>query len=174
MTETPGEGARVRQMYCDGKTVAAIKAETELTGHAIYFWLDGGPIQDGKRLLPPIPRRVARVHKVSSGARRALVARIMRAAELQVSAIERRIETGSDQMDKDSRTLAVISRTLNELSAIDERNRETKRKKAPPDERTKPAVDDDVPDDVEELRRSLARQLDAIIAEGGDMLSGGS
>jgi hypothetical protein len=175
MTDIPETGAQVRQMYVDGKSVAAIKAETELSSHAIYFWLDGGPTIDGKRLAPPIPRRVARVHKVTSGARRALVARIMRSAELQVSAIERRLESNPEQMDKDARTLAVISRTLSELTAIDERNRETKRRKAPTkNEAADPVVDDHAPDDVDELRRSLARQLDAIIAQGGGMLSGQS
>jgi hypothetical protein len=161
MVEIPQAAQRARQMYADGATTAAIKAETKLTGYAIYVWLDGGPLVDGKPPLEAIPRRVVR----TTGERRALVARIMRSSEQQVSAIEQRVDPNPEQMDKDARTLAIISRTLNELSAIDERNREIKRKKALHDNDKPRSVEQPVPRNVDELRRSLARKLEAILAE---------
>jgi hypothetical protein len=165
MDDIPEAAQRARQMYADGATTAAIKAETGLTGHAIYVWLDGGPPVGGRRPLEPIPRRVVRARRVTAGERHALVARIMRSSEQQVGVIEQRVDPRSGQMDKDARTLAVISRTLSELGAIDERDREIERRKALHDDDKSRSAEQPVPRNVDELRRSLARKLEAIIAE---------
>lgn len=165
MADIPEAAQRARQMYADGKTVAAIKAETELTGHAIYFWVDGGPLSDGKPTLEPLPRRVTRTQKVTAGDRIAMIARIMRSCDRQIGEIECRINPSPGQLDQDSRRLAMISRTLNELTAIDQRNRELKQKKVSrDDDKSRPAVQP-VPRNSDELRRSLARKLESIIAE---------
>jgi hypothetical protein len=164
MPVIPEAAQRARQMYADGKSIAAIKAETGMTGHAIYFWLDGGPVTDGRPALAPIGRRVVRAKEVTPGDRLTMIARIMRSCDQQISEIERRINPSPSQMDQDSRRLAMISRTLNELTAIDQRNREMKQKKAPRDN-DKSRTEQPVPRNYDELRRSLARKLEAIIAE---------
>jgi hypothetical protein len=165
MVEIPDNARRARQMYADGKSVAAIKAETEMTGHAIYFWLGGGPQIAGRPTLEPIPRRVTRTTKVTPDDRRAMIARIMRSCDKQISEIERRVNPSPTQLDHDSRRLALISRTLNELTAIDQRNSELKRKNVQPNNDKSGNARQAVPRDADELRRSLARKLEAIIAE---------
>jgi hypothetical protein len=162
MAEIPEAAQRARQMYADGKSVAAIKAETEMTGHAIYFWLGGGPQIEGRPALPPIPRRVTRTRRVTPDDRRAMIARIMRSCDRQISEIERRVNPSPTQVDHDSRRLALISRTLNELTAIDQRNKEIKRQADNDKSRN---ARQPTPRDADELRRSLARKLEAIIAE---------
>jgi hypothetical protein len=164
MVEIPEAAHRARQMYAEGNSIAAIKAETELSGHAVYFWLDGGPVVDGKLLLKPIERRVVRPRNITAGDRLSMIARIMRGCDRQITEIEGRINPSPSQMDQDARRLAMISRTLNELTAIDERNREMKRKKVP-QENGKSRTDQPVPRSTEELRRSLVRKLESIIAE---------
>jgi hypothetical protein len=166
MTDIPEAAQRARQMYADGKTVAAIKAETGMTGHAIYFWLGGGPLIDGRPMLEPVPRRVMRTRRVTANDRRAMVARIMRSCDRQISEIERRINPSPNQLDQDSRRLALISRTLNELTAIDQRNREMKLKTGQRKSNEKSRTDEQpATRNYDELRRSLARKLEAIIAE---------
>jgi hypothetical protein len=165
MTEIPEAAQRARQMYAEGKSVAAIKAETGMTGHAIYFWLDGGPPTNGGHLLKPISRRVLRARTVTPGDRIAMIARIMRGCDQQISEIEQRINPSPSQLDQDSRRLAMISRTLNELTAIDQRNREMKQKKVPRDNDKSRTAERSVPRNADELRRSLARKLEAIMAE---------
>ena len=165
MAEIPEAAQRARQMYADGKGIAAIKAETGMTGHAIYFWLDGGPPGDGGPMLKPIARRVVRARTVTPGDRIAMIGRIMRSCDQQISEIEQRINPSPSQMDQDSRRLALISRTLNELTAIDQRNREMKPKKAPRDNDKSRPAEQPVPRNADELRRSLARKLESIIAE---------
>jgi hypothetical protein len=166
MTDIPETAQRARQMYADGESVAPIKVETGMTGYAIYFWLGGGPLTDSGPMLEPIPRRVMRTRRVTADDRRAMVARIMRSCDKQISEIERRISPSPNQLDQDSRRLALISRTLNELTAIDQRNREMKLKAAQRKSNEKSRTDEQpVLRDADELRRSLSRKLEAIIAE---------
>ncbi len=92
--------------------------------------------------------------------RAALVRRMWSAADLQVREIEQRLrdETSPapDDRERDARVLSVLARTLRELSELDAHN---------PDRETAPDDDDDaVPRDLDELRRSLARKLEALVA----------
>jgi hypothetical protein len=162
--DIPDSAHRARQMYAGGAAVEAIKTETGLKKHAVYFWLDGGPPVDGRPMLEPIDRRMLRSRKIAARERLAMIARIMRSCDRQISEIERRIDPTPTQMDQDARRLAMLSRTLNEMTAIDERNREMKRKKAA-QANGKSRTDQPVPRSTEELRRSLARKLESIIAE---------
>jgi hypothetical protein len=91
--------------------------------------------------------------------RTALVKRMWRAAEAQVREIENRLLLDSPEpleRERDVRVLAVIAKTLRELSALDQTQ---------PNKRTLALADDDaVPRNMDELRRSLAQKLEALIA----------
>lgn len=112
------------------------------------------------------PRRKAGAAKTKTaakpaGQRTALIKRMWRAADAQVREIENRLLQDSDtslERERDARVLAVLAKTLRELSALDG---------AEPDERTSAAADDDaIPRDLDELRRSLAQKLEALVAGG--------
>ena len=78
---------RARQMYADGETVAAIRSETKLKLERIYYWVDGA---DGQ--LPALPRRLVsgpRFGRLRS--RTTMVARMLRAAERQLTDIEQQL-----------------------------------------------------------------------------------
>ena len=98
----------------------------------------------------------------SSNDRAALVKRMWRAADAQVREIEHRLSRDAPRpldRERDARVLAVLAKTLRELSALDE-SKQSKRTIAPAD-------DDAVPRDMGELRRSLARKLEALVAGRG-------
>jgi hypothetical protein len=171
MTDIPDNALRAREMYAAGATARAIKIETGLSTWKIYFWIDGGPKTDGVPLLPPLLRRNHVVRRrLLKGDRIALVGRMMIAAEAQVSEIESRLAEGSNTPDRerDARTLAVLARTMRELIALDASIEMKKpRKEAQKD-------DDPVPRDPDELRRELARRIQAFVASRtGGGVSGG-
>ena len=96
-----------------------------------------------------------------SADRAALVKRMWRAADAQVQEIENRLLQESQEpleRERDARVLSVLAKTLRELSALDE----TKQRK----QTAAPADDDSVPRDIDELRRSLARKLEALVTGG--------
>jgi hypothetical protein len=167
MTEIPENATRARQMYADGATVAAIKAETGLSHHQLYHWLEGAPQRAGGSLLPPLPkRRIVKRTRISAGDRLSVVARIMRSAERHVAEIDRRISTGNDKGEKDARALALLARTIRELTAVDAMNRELEQPKM-----GAAANDDDddrPPDDIDEFRNELARRINALVASRSD------
>jgi len=89
MTEIPQAALRARQMYADGVPVQEIRAESGFSLERLYDWLNGAPQPDGRTLLPPIPRRRIVVRKEDPAeTRAALVARIMRASDLQIREFE--------------------------------------------------------------------------------------
>jgi transposase-like protein len=153
---TPEMALAMRQMYIDGVPVAQICRTFGVSQGALYYWLDGGPAE-GPRHLEPIPRRNLRHDKYRlSGNRAALVARLWRTAEGQVREIEDRLKRHGQQPDErecDARMLAVLAKTLRELTALDERQ-------------TAPQADqnDDDGCDIDEFRRELARRMDAVVA----------
>ncbi len=113
------------------------------------------------------PRRAKRrKHNISACAgqdsavppeRIALAARIQAAAEREIAAVERLLAAlgASDPAETESsaRTLASLARTLRELVHLDV---------VPP--ASKPD-DEELPRDLDELRRTLAQRLDQLIAE---------
>ena len=156
MTDIPATALRAREMYLDRATVRRIRADTGFSLDRLYYWLDGAPQADGGTLLPPIPRRVVVVRRSSRPANRAaLVARMIRATEMQVHEIEQRLEGGAvpEGRERDARTLAVLAKTMRELIALDILTE---------DKNTDHADDDDAPFDIDELRRELARRVDQI------------
>jgi hypothetical protein len=173
MSDVPEAALRARQMYLDGVSLDVIMKETGFRSWALYCWLDGGPERNGVRPLPALPRRIVRNRKVTAGDRLSLIGRLVRSSERQIAEIERRAGFESENGDKDARTLALIARTLRELTAVDALNREmTRRKKAPQAHDTDDGKERTVPRNVDDLRRSLARKLEAIIAERDSELPG--
>jgi hypothetical protein len=76
-------------------------------------------------LLPPILRRRIIVRKTSRAATRvALVERLMRAAELQLHGEQRLASAAYEPTESDgnSRAIALLARTIRELTGLDERN----------------------------------------------------
>jgi hypothetical protein len=159
MTEIPEAALRARQMYAGGDTIAAIRAETKLKFERLCYWVDGG---NGR--LPPLPRRrlLGRgLGKTSS--RASLIRRMMRAAEQQLREVEQRLATaGLEPADpeRNARALAILARTMRELTALDALNRART-----PASEAKKSNDDSVPRNIDELRAQLLQKMDALIAE---------
>jgi hypothetical protein len=175
MTDIPESAARARQMYSEGATTRDIIAETKLSHWGLYHWLAGGPKQkNGERLLPEVPkRRMVVRRKILKENRVALINRMMKTAERQVYEIEARL-AGSKQApgerERDARTLAVLAKTLQSLTAIDALH---ERK---PMQKKKPPVDDDdedyLPADIDGVYRELSKKLEAMAAGGSPGISG--
>jgi len=146
--------ALARQRYQENQPIAAILAETGMTLHGLYYWLKGGPKQ-GPQHLPPLPlRRTAPRRRAPD--RQAFIARLWRTADWQVRDIEKRLDGALQEpaeRERDARTLAVLVKTLRELTAFDET--------AP--QPAIPADDDPVPDDIDEFRNELARRIKALV-----------
>ena len=121
---------------------------------------------------PALPRRrivLGRKRRALMGNRVSLIARLWRTAERQVRDIEDRIarrQQAPDERERDARVLAVLVKTLRELSALDEAHAETATTDMNSD-------DDDGPRDIDEFRRELARQMDAFVeSRTGTRISG--
>jgi hypothetical protein len=165
MTDIPQTALRARQMYVEREAVDDILIETKLCLKEFYLWLDGAPQLDGTTLLPPIQRRHVFKKRSPGSARERvkLIGRLMRAAERHVKDIEDRLEIAGiapTERESDRRALAVLARTLRELTALDDLNR--KRKKRGEADRKN---DEPIPRDIDEIRRSLSRKLEALVAE---------
>ncbi|MGH6768791.1 MAG: hypothetical protein ACRECO_07200, partial [Xanthobacteraceae bacterium] len=142
-----------RERYADhSTTVEQIERETGMTSRTLYFFIDGA----GGR-FPPLPRRLRsrrKVQRAPAGDRKSFVTRLWRTAERQVRDIEDRLvgkRQQPDERERDTRMLAMLAKTLRELSALDETN-------------TGLTDDnDDGPRDIDEFRRDLARRIDAFV-----------
>jgi hypothetical protein len=162
MTLIPENALRARERYVEGKPTREILRETGLNLWALYYWLEGGPKKAGVPALPPIEKRksVAR-RRIPKQERARMVERMMRAAERQITEIEQRLEGTRQEpggTERDARTLAVLAKTMQSLLALDALHEKgAPKQKAPKNE--------SVPRSIDELRRSLARKLEAIIAE---------
>jgi hypothetical protein len=91
-----------------------------------------------------------------------------RTAERQVEEIEDRLKVaGLQQGERESnaRTLATVARTLRELAAVDDARRARKGTSKDDDDAAAPR-------NIDELRRSLAEKLEAIVAGPEGPISG--
>jgi len=151
MTETiPDVVLRARQMYVAGAPTKDIVAATGLSKGTLYHWLAGAGA------LPPIPLR-RRPHRKRG--RAALIRRIMRAAEVQVRQIGKRLaEEGvaPDERDRQLRSFAVLSRTMRELIALEMADAQVQKMTTAQDD------DEQLPRDIDELRAELARRIEGI------------
>jgi hypothetical protein len=166
---TPERVALARRLYVEGVPVKDILAATEMKLGLFYRCIDG-KLPDGSGIVPArIGRRRAGVrvrHRL--GSRGALIARMWRTAERQVEEIEDRLRAaGLEQTERESnaRTLATVARTLRELAAVDGARRARKGTLKDDD-------DDAAPRNIDELRRSLAEKLEAIVGGREGPLSG--
>ena len=174
----PETVALVRRRYAEGVPVAAIQAESGLAANGTFYQCLDDLLDDGSGTelpLPQLPRRCEGLGGMRSASRRgALVARIWRNAEQQVEKIEARIaqsEFAPKVVERDARALAVLVRTLRELSAFAEMRKPSAKKEAKPE----PEHDDPPPRDLDELRRELARRMQSLIDErAGGGVPGGS
>ena|SRR6185437_3688679 len=171
MTEIPETALRARQMYIEKFAVQEILAATGLKRWKLYFWLNGGPTINGECALPPIPlRKLVKRRRISKARRIALVTRMMRAAERQLGEIEKRLAAPAPEAAewvRDARLMAVLAKTLRELTALDPHYDE---KKVAP---ARANDNDRTPRNIDEIRRSLSRKLEALVAEQEAELSGG-
>ncbi len=155
MTEpTPEIGARLRARYAAGDRIADILADAKIGIGTLYYWIDGGPDDGEGSRLPPIPRRhSAKVRRVRSrpAARLSLVKRLWRTAEWQVRDIEDRLRANQqppDERERDARLLAVLVKTVRELTALRDNNEA-----------------EDAAANSDDVRRELAQKLDGLIAK---------
>jgi hypothetical protein len=168
---TPAQVALVRRRYVEGATLKSIVAETGVKSVHYFYRCLRGDLDDGSGApLAPIPLRRAGVRIYGkNGSRRTIVARMWRTAERQVEEIEERLQlAGLDPGERESnaRTLATLARTLRDLAAFDEARKPHKGK--PQDKQN----DEPVPRNIDDLRRSLARKLEAFVAGTANPVSG--
>ena len=159
----------IRDDYAAGElSTAVICARYRIGPDILCYWIDGGE-PEGELHFPPLPRRrrAARGTRQRrfSGKPEAVVRRLWRTAEAQVFEIEQRLIGDlqqPDERERDARTLGVLARTLRDLKTV-----ETGSSNGSP-----PPNDDEPPQDVEELRRSLAQKLEALLGEHDPELPG--
>ena len=172
-TPTPEQVALARRLYLDGVAVREILAAAGIKLGALYRCLNGD-FPDGSGIAPaPIPLRHQGVRvRQRMGSRAALVARMWRTAERQVEEIEDRLKASGLEIaerESNARVLAIVAKTMRELSIVDEAKQTHKGRKRPPDDDTD---DDPVPRDIGEFRRELARRIHALVDSrtdaGGD------
>ena len=160
MTDIREAAHIARQMYLDRASLPVIYATTGLTKYELYFWLDGGPWVGAKRLLDAIPRRLMRTRQSDAVERVALVRRMQRVCDQQLTEMEKRENPSATDREQDARRIALITRALDGLTTLDGRNREmTRRKKAAGDNERATNGGEPLPRDIDELRRSVAREL---------------
>jgi hypothetical protein len=165
-TYPPETIARARRQYQEGRPVEDIVKEAGACIGTVYKWLAGDV--PGMQ-LPRIPRRRPGVRRLrpTKRLRTAVVTRLWHAAARQAREIEARLanqDLTTAGSERDARTLSVLVRTLKELTAMDENDARQSAEEAN-------AHDDDVRD-IDEFRRDLARQMDAIIARRADRAPG--
>ena len=155
---TREEIERARAMYAEGFTVSRCCAGSGMSLGTLYYWLDGGPRGKDGPLLPPIPRR-----RVVIGKRRrplqadpvSLANRLWRTVERQARDIQLRLaRVGAPiaERERDVRMLALLVKTLRELSAFEAG--------AAKEDETDDY--DHVPRELDDLRQELSRRLDAM------------
>jgi hypothetical protein len=174
----PETVALLRRRYAERVPIRSIMAETRIRSIDIFYQCVDGAFDDGSGAplpLPGLPRRRETLPIVrSSSRRRSLIARIWANAEAQVEKIEARLaehDFAPKVVERDARALAVLVRTLRELSLFAEmKNIRSKRKDKP-----ESGNDDDAPPrDIDELRNELARRMRAFVEErtGGGLPGG--
>ncbi len=147
-------------MYAEGFTVARILAHCEMSLGTLYDCLDGRPFGDQGDRLPPLPRQrqvLGKRHRAMKSDSVSLTARLLRTAERQVREIETRLsqrERTPVERERDVHMLMNLTRALRDLRAIRKDNA------AEPEPQPQRSIED--------LRASLARKLEAIVAERGN------
>ncbi len=109
--------------------------------------------------LPALPRR-----RVAGTTQRAkLVNRLWLNAQRLMDQIEARMAQSGlkpDDRERDARALALVVRTVRELCAFDAAKRDASREQKP-----KNANEQPIPRNTDDLRRELARKMEALLQE---------
>jgi hypothetical protein len=162
---TVEEVTAIRDKYARGVPIKQIRAEHNLSLEMLYYWVSGGRA-DGPLSFPPLPLRRGGRDRIGQrrpilGDRDRLIRRMWRTAGAQVREIETRLLASGqapDERERDARVLAVLARTLRELASMSgEITKPTGKRKRDDDH-------DRMPRNIEDLRRALARKIDAVIA----------
>ena len=108
--------------------VKQIVAQSGIKNLNIIYRCVAGLYPDGSGIKPaPIPQRRRGVRvRHRTGSRAALVTRMWRTAERQVEEIEERLTVAGlelSERESNARTLAIVAKTLRELSAVDDKAR---------------------------------------------------
>ncbi|HEY4139874.1 MAG TPA: hypothetical protein VGM57_00590 [Pseudolabrys sp.] len=150
---------RARSMYEQGFTVSRILAACDMALGTLYYWLGGGPREEGGPLYPAIPRRkqvIGKRRKPLETSRVSLAARLWRTAERQARDIEERLArpaASTTERERDVRMFNIVVRTMRDLALFDAAQTPAPETTVAPER------------DVEELRASLIRSMEAIAAE---------
>jgi uncharacterized membrane protein YccC len=114
-----------------------------------------------RKIAPAAPEIVDQASAVKQACQDGddLVERVSRSIERELLRIDTILERLGDdgqqaEAERRARTLASLARTLKEVTNL--RNEQ---------EKQKPVDDDDIPRDIEQLRRELARRLEGLVAE---------
>jgi len=159
---------RARQMYAEKFTVSRILAACDMSLGTLYYWLGGGPRENGGPLYPPIPRRrqvLGRRRAPLPADRVSLAARLWRTAERQARDIEERLArpaAATPERERDVRMLAMLVRSLRDLSLFEAAGPagEGAGARAPGQD----AEHDPIPEDIDAFRFELARRIRGFIA----------
>ena len=166
-----------RSMYIENFTVSRCLAATDMSLGTFYYWLDGGPVgEDGKRMLPPIPRRrkvVGKRRRPLKTDRVSLAARLWRTTERQLRDIEERLArpvvgaSAGPERERDVRILASLTRTLRDLAAFERVGLGAGLGQKEADKAAAPGVaaGGAPPQELDAYRLDLMRRLDHIVAE---------
>ena len=132
----------------------------------IIYRCVAGLYPDGSGIKPaPIPHGGgACACGIATGSRAALVTRMWRTAERQVEEIEERLTVAGIELverESNARTLAIVAKTLRELSAVDRRKRRKRRRSREKTSMTTPS-----PRNIDEFRRELARRIERSLTAG--------
>jgi hypothetical protein len=164
--------AHARRLYIDGVPIAQIIAQTGINETHLLYRMFDGDFPDGSGKKPAaLPRRrivVRRLRKSKAGVRQVLTERLWRAADRQMRDMEKRLVRADQEppeRESDARMLGVLVKTLRDLAAFDA-NAQRKQGAAP--------APDDIPLDVDELRRELARRVDLIRQRRNSSGTGGN
>jgi hypothetical protein len=125
----------------------------------------GTQMSDSKDLppgeaTPPTPRRTSASHVRLAPGRKRLIGRLWQSAERQVAEVEQRLAQGQERaggLEQDAKTLAIVTRTVRDLLAIDEA---AKPEKPAGDQPREPAIRN-----RSEFRAELAQRLEGLLAE---------
>jgi hypothetical protein len=161
----PEEVVDIRQKYAANVVVKNICAQHLISRWRVYRCLDRACDADGNP-LPQIPRRRSGVrrHRKLNGDPAGLIARLRRTADGQLRELEDRLARRAQEpgeRERDARVMALLSRALKDLVAIEKLEKGAPERGAAKDEEA------DVRD-VDAFRRDLVRQMDAIIARRAD------
>lgn len=121
----PVWAAAARTAYLAGTPVSQLEKAYGVSASTLYGWIDRVITADGGFVEAPVPRRrpfAGAAGGISRAGRATLVRRLWRAADAQMSQLERRIaalDPAAPPGDAEAKALGLIARIVRELVALD-------------------------------------------------------